>query len=301
MRRLCTCALLTLLVGCGPKPAPSTDPEPAADTGDQAAPTTASADTARGGQLFDKWWAGSESFTPDAKDTEAADGKGGPNGDGTLNLGGQALLNSGHDFRLKNFFGWDLRGQAGIYGPDYQNKSTAVNVDLLSDTRSAEELAKWLAAGDDAVPALGEVLGPEDISNLAAFVVGVRDRALPHPDQIWNLSKDAPKNYTLVEGADAAAGAELFSSKCAGCHGKDGTSITIDDHYTLGAYARTKAYEAWIKILNGQPGSPMGRQTDQAAEILNVLAALCDRGSFPGKDAEHDAPDGDPRCGAYLK
>ena len=78
-------------------------------------------------------------------------------------------------------------------------------------------------------------------------------------------------------------------------------SMTIDEHYTIGAYARTKAYEAWIKIVNGQPGTDMGRNTTDAQQVLNVLAALCDRTAFPGADKEHDAPDGDPRCGAYLK
>ena len=54
-------------------------------------------------------------------------------------------------------------------------------------------------------------------------------------------------------------------------------------------------------MVNGHPGSPMGRQSTAAQEVLDIFAALCDRSAFPGKDAENDAPDGAPRCGTYLK
>ncbi len=294
--------LFALSLGCTAKPSPTTDPEPdAAAPSDEAQTEAPAGDTARGGQLFDKWWALSEGFEPDDDASAEPDGSGGPNGDGTLNRAGAPMLNAGHDYRLKNLFGWDLRGEAGIYGPSYQNKANVVAVDLLADTRSVDELVAWLGAGDENVPALAEVLSPEQLRDLASFIVAVRERELAHPDEIWALSTTAPNNYELVPGADLTAGAELVASKCAGCHGADGSSIIIDEHYTLGAYARSKAYEAWIKILNGQPGSPMGRQSTEAAEILNILAALCDRTAFPAKDADHEVPDGDARCGAYLK
>lgn len=39
-----------------------------------------------------------------------------------------------------------------------------------------------------------------------------------------------------------------------------------------------------------------------AEEVLDVLAALCDRIAFPrGKARKNDVADGDARCGAYLE
>ena len=58
-----------------------------------------------------------------------------------------------------------------------------------------------------------------------------------------------------------------------------------------------------------RPGSSMDRQVDdalegaqQSQEILDILAALCDRTRYPkGSATGDDAADGDLRCGAYLK
>jgi mono/diheme cytochrome c family protein len=284
-------------------------PVPPDDTADASASTAPTAktevDTALGGQLYDKWFkveGYTGGFSPDAKNTEVVDGAAGPNGDGTLNNGGgQPVTNSGHDYRLKNLFGWDLRGAEGVYGPDYQNKTYVRATNLLTDTRTPPELVEWFTRGDDTLPAFGEVLSPTQIEALVGFVVGVRDGTLPRPEQIFTLSADAPKNYTLVAGADAAAGAASFEQRCSGCHGDAGENILIDGDYTVGAFGRMKAYEGWLKVLNGHPGSPMARQSDDAREILNIFAALCDRTAFPPHDAEHEVADGDLRCGAYLK
>ena len=37
------------------------------------------------------------------------------------------------------------------------------------------------------------------------------------------------------------------------------------------------------------------------AMILSILAALCDRGTYPALPGQKDVEDGDLRCGAYLK
>ncbi len=295
---------LPLALACAPTPGTKSAAPSAEDAASEAASAPA-VDDAVGGRLFDKWYT-DRSFTgdfkPDDKATPEPDGVGGPSGDGTLNDGGgKPMVNTGHDYRLKNLFGWDLRGTEGIYGAAYHNKSTALPVNLLTDTRTEEELTAWLAAGDEKVPALGDVLDKRQLAATARFILAVRTKRLPHPDQIWTLSKDAPNHYTLVEGGDAAIGASLVREHCAGCHGADGTKIAIEGDHSLGAYSRMKAYEAWIKIVNGQPGTAMGRQIADAAELLSIFAALCDRAAFPPTDPAHDVPDGDPRCGAYLK
>lgn len=289
----------------------------AACGGAAPAPSTPSAaarpDDAHGGRLFDSWVAESrnESFVPDARATAGvADGRGGPRGDGTLLLGdGTPLLNDdGHDYRLKNLFGWDLRGSAGIYGPSQMARSF-VRDDLLAWEGGVAEIADRLERGDARVPAFGAVLTREDLEALASFVVRVRDGELPRADAIYTLTSREAGHYALREGGDAARGRAIFAERCAGCHGDDGAALLFDDGaYSLGSHARQKAYEDWLKILNGQPGTAMGRQVrgesaaEMAQELLDLFSALCDREAFPrGAASADDVADGDPRCGAYLR
>ncbi|WP_437967154.1 hypothetical protein WMF04_47685 [Sorangium sp. So ce260] len=319
-------ALLACAAACGPATQAKEPTEPPANPDTTAnpapssapalpAPATPAIDTALGGRLFDKFY-GKEppfsAFVPDSSKTKGAlDGQGGPSGNGTLKLGsGEAISNdAGHDYRLKNFFGWDLKGREGIYGPSAMAKGYAVSRNLLGGRETQEQLVALFTKGDREIPAYGEVLTPPQIEAVAAFVIGVRDGALPHPDQIFTIKPPAQGHYALLPGGDAARGKAHIKERCASCHGDDGTKMLFDDGaYSLGSHARQKAYEDWHKILNGQPGSPMGRQVrgstgkEMAQELLDILAALCDRGAFPpGKATAKDVENGDGRCGAYLR
>jgi hypothetical protein len=279
-----------------------------------AATSAPAHDTARGGRLYDSWHSEtrSDAFAPDDQSTPGeADGRGGARGDGTLLFAdGRALLNDdGHDYRLKNLFGWDLRGRSGIYGPGHMDKSYALDADLLSWTGDVAAIADRLERGDETVPAFGALLSRDDLEDVAAFVVGVRDGALPHPDAIYVRAPIDAGGYALLEGGDATRGRAMFAERCATCHGADGTALLFDEGaYSLGSHARQKAYEDWLKILNGQPGTAMGRQlrgatgAEMTQELLDLFAALCDRTAFPtGAATREDVPDGDPRCGAYLR
>ncbi len=265
-------------------------------------------DNIKGGQDFDKWVA--EGFKPDdAKTKGKADGTGGPNKDGTLlSQDGKPVLNDGHDYRLKNLFGWDLRGKAGIYGPDMMNKSYVVDLNLLERKDSEADLAAWLKSGTKNVPAFGSVMSDAQLADMAAFIVGVRDRKLVHPADVFELKKGSPANYVLRPGGNADTGKALYKERCASCHGEDGTTFLFDDkEFSLGTHARQKAYEDWLKILNGQPRTAMGRQLkgdnkQMTQELLDLFAALCDRKAFPKGPAKgKDVPDADPRCGKYLR
>jgi mono/diheme cytochrome c family protein len=209
--------------------------------------------------------------------------------------------------RLKDLFGWDLRGSSGVYGEAYLAKSTALARDWLAGSESVDEIVALLRAGGDGVPAYGAVLDEAALKSIALFITGVRDGSLARPDWIFELSP-GKHAYTLRPGADPERGRALFEQRCADCHGADGTELVFDDGaYTLGSHTRQKAYEDWFKILNGQPGTDMGRQVvgdgrAMAQQIHDLLAALCDRVRFPrGATTAADVPDGDPRCGAYLR
>ncbi|MEM6989931.1 MAG: c-type cytochrome, partial [Myxococcota bacterium] len=192
-------------------------------------------------------------------------------------------------------------------GPAYHDKPYVHPTNLLTDTRSAEELAAWFSEGDVAVPAYGAVLNPEQLQSIAEFVVGVRSGDLPGPAQVIALSKDAPKNYSLLEGADVERGNALYAEHCATCHGDDGRKLPVDGDQSLGLFMRRKAYEGWFKLVSGHPGSPMKRElpfrsgAEGGQMILDVTAAMCDRTAYPSLDGVPDVPDGDGRCGGYLK
>lgn len=316
-------ALLTTLSGLACNPTETSTP-PATPVSTTALPEAAPGrvvvpspgpgggpDDARGGRLFDNWRAekGMQgSFVPDVSKTRALDGKGGPHGNGTLDNGnGKPIPNSGHDYRLKNLLGWDLRGAEGIYGADYQGKSYVLRHNMLTDTRSPDELKAWLARGDESLPALGQVLDDTDLDDLVAYLVKTRDGLLARPASIFTLDKRAPKGYVLAPGGDPVRGRERYAISCADCHGDDGRNMTIDETESVGTLSRSSAYEVWFKMLNGQPGTDMRRQIldakgpEQEQAILDILAALCDRSAFPPLAGGKDVSDGDARCAGYLR
>lgn len=299
------------LLSCAPAAPPSAPEGADIATPLGTAPTTSPGrDDARGGRLYDNWRSekGLSDFTPDSPETPELDGAGGPNGNGTLNgPDGNPMANTGHDYRLKNLFGWDLRGAEGVYGVAYQNKAYVLPHNLLSDVRSPEELRAWISKGAPGVPAFGAVLDDRDLDDLVAFLVKTRDRELVTPERVFALDPTAPKGFTLLAGGDAARGKQHYAERCAGCHGDDGRGLAIDEVESVGTLSRSSGYEIWFKIAHGQPGTEMGRQlkqsggVGQAQEMLDMLAALCDRSAFPALASGEDVPDGDARCGPYLR
>lgn len=268
--------------------------------------------TELGGRLFDNWAAelGVE-FVPDDPATPALDGKGGPFGNGTLpKSDGTPMANPGHNYRLKNLFGWDLRGGEGIYGASYLNKPQVLLPDLLKNTESRETWTQRLAKGEDAIPAYGTVLDAAQIDALVTFLLEVRDGKLPQASDLFTLTTKEQGNYALVPGGDITRGHEVFAQTCARCHGSDGTKGAIDEgDFSLGSFMRQEAYETWLKVLSGHPGSAMRGQLEatltraqKAALLRDLHAALCDRTRYPkGASTEPDVADGDARCGAYLR
>jgi hypothetical protein len=313
--------LCLLLAACSSRAgsSPPQSAEPAVAAPAAAAPSSVSTapaaspapDDARGGRLYDNWLREKgvdKTFTPDSSKTPELDGVGGPNGNGTLNdAQGKAQPNTGHDYRLKNWFGWDLRGKDGVYGADYQKKSFVLAANLLTDTRSPAALREWFEKGGEGLPALGAVLDARDLDDLVAFVVKTRAKELVTPEAVFKLDKTAPKGFVLNGGGDAARGKRAFAERCAKCHGEDGRKLAIDDVESVGTISRSSGYEIWFKIAHGQPGSPMGRQLTetggaaQAQAVLDLFAALCDRNAYPALAGGKDVPDGDVRCGGYLR
>ena len=298
--------LLALLLGaCAPAADPVSPPNTHPDFEYLAA----------GGRLFDMWYDETgNGFVPDNPETTEYEGRGGPNGDGTLNDGdGEAIVNTGHAYRLKNLFGWDMRGAAGIYGHDHQAKPWVLATGPLSPQHAGESRDVWrarLTNGRDGLPRYGDVMTGAQIEALVDFMLAVRDRTLPHPDDLYALSTEAPKGFILAPGGNAERGRRYYDAQCADCHGDDGTKIIFDNgEQSLGQHARYYGYAVAMIVLSGEPGSDMGPQlptglasTEQTAMLLDMLAALCVRERYPrGGGTDPEVPDGDLRCGDYLR
>lgn len=268
-----------------------------------------------GGRLFDMWYDDIDTrFVPDDSETPEIDGAGGPNGDGTLNRAdGAPLANNGHDYRLKNLLGWDLRGAAGIYGDDYQAKAFIVATGPLSPEHADASRDFWIERvtnGGGGVPAYGDVLDADQIAALVDYMLAIRDGALPHPDTLYALSMKSPNGFVLAPGGEAARGHAFYDAQCAECHGADAAKFLFDNgEQTLGQHARYYGYAVTMITLAGEPGSDMGPQlppglsaAEQTKLLLDLMAALCDRQHYPATGAtDPDVPDGDIRCGAYLR
>ncbi len=311
------CMCLVLIIGALSACAPNDDSAPVAsvDLSNVQAPVAEFERIAYGGRLFDMWYEEIDgAFIPDDPDTPEVDGRGGPNGNGTLNRAdGTPLANTGHNYRFKNLLGWDMRGDAGIYGRDYQAKAWVLPTGPLSAEHADVSRGEWIARvtnGDRELPAYGDVLSPEGIEALIDFMLAVRDGQWPHPDDLYALSTDSPKGFVLAPGGDAERGRRFYAAQCADCHGDDATRIIFDNgEQSLGQHARYYGYAIAMIALSGEPGSNMGPELSlnvsaakQTATLLDLLAALCDRERYPrGAGTDPDVPDGDPRCGEYLR
>lgn len=320
LRGVVTCGGVALALGCsGTISTPSTsesstEARPASDLAIIVARDSEEGNVLRGGRLYDNFHVENPSigFAPDDAETPPLDGSGGPSNNGTLRDGDGNVLDNeqDHAYRVKNFFGWDLRGTEGVYGPSFQNKANVAPYNLLAPSLSRDELARLLVDGAEGIPAYGGVLPARDLVDLLAFVLAVREHELPQPSDIWELDADAPEGYVLRAGGRIAQGHAAIASSCTNCHGNDGTQLLFDDgEFSLGTLARSSAYEVWFKIVAGNPGTPMMSQipigepvTTQAQWVLDVLAALCDRTRYPAGDAsEPDVGGRDVRCGEYLR
>ncbi|MFY9152614.1 MAG: c-type cytochrome [Prolixibacteraceae bacterium] len=78
----------------------------------------------------------------------------------------------------------------------------------------------------------------------------------------------------------AAAGDAYLSSKCASCHGADGTDIDLGGR-SLGKFGRTKPNELWHKAKFGQLGSSMGAFDCSVQELKDLYSALQDKTKWP--------------------
>ncbi len=184
------------------------------------------ASIARGGQLYDKWFAviGAEKPTDTHPLWPASNTK--KTGDVT--------------HRCKSCHGWDMKGADGAYASgSYQTGITGLAAFAGGSSDAVIAIMK-----DDAHGYSGK-MDSRDYVDLANFVT------LGQFDMTTVINYD-----TKASMGDPVKGEAYYNGLCAGCHGDDGKKIKDMDH-PVGDLSRDNPWEILHKILNGQPKEAM--------------------------------------------
>lgn len=227
-------------------------------------------DLVRGGLLYDKWWAVSEA----GEEHEHAEEEGehthdvdvlAPEGDHPLWATQDTNTRSGADtWRCKECHGWDYKGADGAYGSG--SHFTGFPGIQASVGKPPEVIMAVLRGSTNPDHDFSELIGEEDLENLAAFV----SEALIDPDTLLN------DDHTSA--GDAANGETLYASVCTYCHGPAGNAINFSDLEEpefLGHLAADNPWEFIHKVRFGQPGWPMPSAINNGwsdQEVADVLA-----------------------------
>ena len=179
---------------------------------------------ARGGQIYDKWFAVIGADKP--KDTHKA----WPSSN-TKKKGNAT-------WRCKSCHGWDLRGADGAYAKG----SYKTGIRGLREFDGGNP-ADVIAAAKDATHGLG-MIPNADLADLALFVTKGQ------VDMTKYINADKSVN------GNAAKGAAYYNTLCAGCHGKNGDKPKDMDK-SLGIVVSGNPWEGLHKIMNGQPDEAM--------------------------------------------
>ena len=199
---------------------------------------------ARGGKLYDKWFAVIKAEKP--ADTHKAW------------PASNSKKKGNTTWRCKSCHGWDYMGKDGAYGSgSYQTGIPGVNAFAGADT------AKIIAVLKNDTHGLDGKMAETDFQDLALFV----SRGQVDMDRYVDRAGKMPK------GGDAAKGASYYNTMCAQCHAADGT-MPKDMSKPLGGQM-SNPWEVMHKILNGQPGEQMPalRALDRQV-VVDIMAHL---------------------------
>lgn len=182
---------------------------------------------ARGGKLYDKWYA-------------VSDDAGRPPGTHPAWPASNTKKKGNTTWRCKSCHGWDYSGKDGAYASG-SDKTGIKGIRALAGA----DPAKIVAILKDDNHKLADKMAERDFQDLALFV----SKGQLDMDKYIDRAGKSPK------GGDAARGAGYFNTLCAQCHGEDG-SLPKDMKKTLGKQMGNP-WEVMHKISNGQPGEQM--------------------------------------------
>ncbi|MEA1786550.1 c-type cytochrome [Arenibacter sp. GZD96] len=138
------------------------------------------------------------------------------------------------------------------------------------------------ALGGNDHPDYGTILTDAQIWDLVKFL---REGALD-TDELYAITTvgsypTGSRTYSdLGRNGNAAAGDVFYTSKCASCHGADGSNIPLGGN-TLGKFTRDNPHEVQHKIVSGQLGSSMGPTPATLEDMKNFYKAINDTIKYP--------------------
>jgi thiosulfate dehydrogenase len=257
--------------------------------GNENPPQLAAADGIRGGRLYDKFW-----------ESDAGWDQNDPN----LNT----FSSFSNFFRCKQCHGWDLLGSQGAYisRAPRTSRPNVSDLDLkqmvagmtpqqlfngiksqtgrrpISSDLSTYDPATNPTVGDQ-MPDYSEIMTDTDIWDLVKFLkYYAYDTDLFYDSATSGTYPDGSMSFTNIgTDGDAAAGAGVYASTCASCHGADGRLIIVDGEFSVGSYMRAKPNEAHHKFRYGVLGTAMINLGLNFTDIKNLYKALSDEGAFP--------------------
>ena len=202
---------------------------------------------ARGGQLYDNWYAVTGASAPAAMHP-------------LYPSSGKYAAKPKSNWRCKECHGWDYRGADGAYKTGKHATGTK-GIDGAAE-QSADQIIALLKAPEHAY---GDKLSDADLTDLATFI---KTGQVDMNDYIDRASKQP------VNGA-AGQGAAYYNTMCAQCHGEDGKKPKGMKSF---GKQMGNPWEVMHKILNGQPDSEMPalRALDRqvVVDIMSHLATL---------------------------
>lgn len=233
--------VVSLMLGC-PTSIPTTPPDGGGGGGDGGGSTPdgfTNASAARGGALYDKWWAVIEQAAPTTDNALWATR---PDMDTNTRTGADT-------WRCKECHGWDYKGVDGAYASG--SHKTGI-MGIFGTTLSAQEVFDKLA--DSTGHGYRDAgLEDADLWDLAKFVL----EGLVDGDDVIDA---ATKKFT----GDATAGEARYVTACSSCHGTDGRSIPpgapADFSEGPGFLSNDNPWEFLHKVRFGAPGTIMTQQ-----------------------------------------
>ena len=199
---------------------------------------------ARGGRLYDKWYAVVDADKPTKShplypaDKKYAD-------------------EPKSNWRCKECHGWDYRGADGAYSSG--SHATGIKGIEGAAGRDVQEIVSLL---EDESHGYGSLLSKDDLNDLAMFVRSGQIDMDPFIDRATKQPK----------GGDAERGAAYFNTMCASCHGKEGK---LPKRMKPFALQMGNPWEVMHKILNGQPNEEMPalRALDRQV-VVDIMAHM---------------------------
>jgi len=247
------------------------------------------ASASTGGVMYDKFWSVESGF--DQLDPNVA------------------LFAAKSDFfRCKQCHAWDLKGDAASYinrGAN-ANRPRVSGLDLftLAKSASADELFEDIKKTSGRRDIGFDLTTYDPITNSTEGDKMPNYSQILTDDQIWDLVKFLKEgaidvtqlyDYTTTgsyptgtytptnfgKDGNATSGKSFYTSQCQGCHGADGTTISLGGK-TVGKFLRTSPHEVQHKVQYGQLGSTMTGQFNMTvSQMKDLYKALANTTDFP--------------------